>query len=130
MVRIAAQAFWLFVPTLTDIGIRGKPAEGFESLGAVGSQQEGVEVLLQGLMGLVGVLFDRGLFAWPSHPLHRPLGPGMLGCGQALVAALLLTDASDDLMTRVDRALPGGEWDAVSSQHGVDRVGDGSAQVP
>jgi PAS domain-containing protein len=33
MVRIAAKAFWLFLPTLTNIFIRGKPSEGFESLG-------------------------------------------------------------------------------------------------
>jgi hypothetical protein len=46
MVRINRKALWFFLPALTDVFIRGKPSEGFESLGEMIGPQEGVEVLL------------------------------------------------------------------------------------
>lgn len=45
MAWIDGKALWFFLPALTDVFIRGKPSEGFESLGEIVCHQEGIEVL-------------------------------------------------------------------------------------
>jgi hypothetical protein len=42
MVRIYRKAFWLFLPALTDIVIRGEPVQSLEALGEVIGHQEGI----------------------------------------------------------------------------------------
>ena len=67
MVRIVSKAFGLFLPALTDIFIRSKPSEGFESVGEIIGHQRRVEVLFSVLMRLVIEFFDRGFFEGAVH---------------------------------------------------------------
>ena len=56
-------------------------------------------------MGLVVVLFHRGVFERTVHAFHLTIGPGMVGFGEAMVDAKLLADALKDMLKGVyDRA--------------------------
>jgi hypothetical protein len=96
MVRIHGQAFGLFGPAMTDIFIGGKPPEGFESLGEIVGHQEGLEGLLEVLMGLVGVWFDCGVLERLIQAFHVAIGPGMIGFGQPMGAGVFITDPCKD----------------------------------
>jgi hypothetical protein len=107
MVRVAAKAFWLFLPTLTNIFIRGTPSEGFESLGEVVRHQEGVEVCFQVLMGLIIVFFNCRFLERSIHALHLAIGPGMVSFGQPMGDCVFLTDACKDVLEGI---YPVSDW--------------------
>jgi hypothetical protein len=129
MVRIHGQAFWLFVPALTDIVIGGKPFEGFQSFGEVISHQERVEVLLQVLRGLIIVFFDHGVLARSIHMLHLAIRPGMQGFGQPLGNAVLITYLGKEVCEGILILLPICKLDAVIGQYGVKFVRSNSATM-
>jgi hypothetical protein len=129
MVRIVSKAFRRFLPALTDIFIRRKPSEGFESLGEIIGHQEGVEMLFQVLMRLVIVAFDRGFFECTVHALSLPMGPGMMRFGEAMLNTMLLAYTPEDIREGLLILLAISELHAVVRQDGVDLVWDGSDEV-
>jgi hypothetical protein len=58
MVRVNGKTIWLFLPALTDVFIGRKASERFESFGKVIGHEEGLEMVLQMLMGLIVVFLD------------------------------------------------------------------------
>ena len=84
----------------------------------------------QVVMGLVVILFHRSVFKRAVHAFHLTIGPGMVSFGEAMLDAILLADAIENMMEGVLIALTIGELDAVIGEHGVDLVGYGSNQVP
>ena len=119
MVRIDGTAVWFFLPAVTDIFIGGKPFESVESLSEVVRPQESVEGLLQGLMGLVIVCFDRGFLEGSIHALPLAIGPGMIGFGQPMGHGVFITDACNDGCEGILILLPLGKLDAMLGEPGV-----------
>jgi hypothetical protein len=117
MVRIAPKAFGLFVPALTDIFIRSKPSEAFESLGEIIGHQEGVEVLFEVLMRLVIAFLDRGFFVGAVHALDLAVGPGMIRCGEAMLTAMRLAYTPKDMLEGICILLAVGELHTVVRQN-------------
>jgi hypothetical protein len=126
MVRSDGKAGGLFLPTVTNVFIRGKPSAGCESLGAVVCHQEGGEVLLQVLMGLVIGCFHRGMLERAMHALHLAMGPGMIGLGPPMGAGVFLTHACTEVCEGSCLLLPMGQLDAMVGEHGVAWVSHGS----
>ena len=113
MVRIQGKAFWLFLPASADVLIRCESFERFESLGEVIGQQECIQVFFQVLVGLVGIFFHRGVCERAVHAFHLAIRPGLVGVGQPMVEAILLTDASKDMLKCVWIPLAVGKRDAI-----------------
>jgi hypothetical protein len=130
MVRIRGKPCWLFVPALTDVLIGCDSFERFESLREVIGHQEGMQMLFQVVMGLVVILLHGGVFERAVHAFYLAIGPRMVGFGQPMVDAILLTDAIKDMVKCIDITLAVGELDAVIGSHRVDLIGHGGNQVP
>jgi hypothetical protein len=130
MVRIYGKACWLFVPALPDVFIGGESVQRLEALGEAIGHQEGIEVFLEVPVGLVVRLLHGGLFEGTVQAFHLTIGPGMVGLGQPMVNAILLTEAIQDLGERVYIALAVGELATVIGQHRMDLGGHGGNQVP
>src|ERR671918_2353218 len=117
MVRIYGKSFRLFLPASADVFIRCESLERFEALGEVIGHQEGLQMRFQVVMGLVVILFHGGVFERAVHPFHLSIRPGMVGFGEPMVDAILLTDAIKNMLKGVYIALTISELDAVISQH-------------
>jgi hypothetical protein len=117
------------VPALTDVLIRGKPLESFESLGEIVCHQEGIKVLFKVLMCLIVVFLHGSVFERAVHAFHLAIGPGMVGFGEAVPDAILLTDAVKNMGEGLLIAFAVGELDTVIGEHRVDLVGYGGHQV-
>jgi hypothetical protein len=74
---IEIKSFWLSLPALTDVFVRGKSSEGFEPLGEVIGYQKSVEMLFQVL-----------------------IGPGMIGFGQPVCNGVFIADPCKMVMSR------------------------------
>src|SRR5918999_847494 len=115
MVRIRGKAVWFFMPALTDILIGGKPFECFESLREVIGHQKGMQMLFQMVMSLVVIFFHSGVFKRAVHAFHLTIGPGMVSFGEAMLDAILLADAIENMMEGVLIALAVGELNTIIS---------------
>ncbi len=113
MVRIRGQACWLCVPALTDVLIGCESCEGFEPLREVIGHQEGMQMRFQVVLGLVVILFHGGVFARAVHAFDLAIGPRLVGFGEPMVEARLLTDTSKDMLTGRYIARAVGELGAV-----------------
>jgi hypothetical protein len=66
---------------------------------------------------LIVILFHGGVFERAVHAFHLAIGPGMVGFGEPMVDAILMTDAIKNMLKGLDITLPIGELDAVLSQY-------------
>ena len=130
MVRVPDKALGFFLPALTDVLIGGKSFHGLEALGEAIGHQESIQVFFQVLMGLVVILFHCDVFECAVHAFYLAISPGMVGCGQPMVDAMLLADAIKDMLKGVLIAVAVSELDAIIGQHSMDFVRYGSDQVP
>jgi hypothetical protein len=64
--------------------IRGETSEGLEALGEVIGADEVGEVASKLVVALVIEALDGCLFYPPIHAFHLPVGPWMLGLGEAI----------------------------------------------
>jgi hypothetical protein len=116
MVRIPDKAFLLFFLASADILIRRESFACIELLGEVVGHQESIQVRFQMVMGLIVILFHGGVFERAVHAFSLAIRPGMIGFGQPMVDALLLADATKDMLKGILIALPVGELDAIIGQ--------------
>jgi hypothetical protein len=75
------------------------------------------------VVGLVVRLLHGGFFVGTVHALHVAIGPGKVGFGQMMVAAISRADAVKDLEKRVLIAFPVGTLDAVIDEPAVELIG-------
>ena len=101
MVRIHGKIFGLMLPAVTAGFIRGKPAQRLEPLSEVIGHQEGLEVFLEMLVGLVGRLLHGGFFAGTIHAFHLTIGPGMVDFRETLVDAICLAEAIEEMLESI-----------------------------
>ncbi len=82
---IEFEALGFFCPGGGDVFVGCETFEGLESSGEVVGVDEVGEVLPEVLVGFVIETLDGGLFESSVHALDLPVGPGMLGLGQAMI---------------------------------------------
>jgi hypothetical protein len=70
-------------------------------------------MFFQVVMDLVGICFHNGLFECAVHAFDLAIGPRMVGFGEPMVDALLLTDTIHAMIKGIDIALAVGELDAL-----------------
>ena len=75
----------------SDVLVRSEAGESFEALGKVVGVEESGEVLAQLSMAGIIVGADGGVFEGAVHALDLTIGPGMIGLGQTVFDAELLT---------------------------------------
>ena len=129
MERVECESFWLGLPAFTDEFVWREAFERFEATGEVIRVDEGVEVLLQLVMGLVVVAFDSSFLDGSVHAFDLTVCPRMVDLGEAMFDAVLPA-AHVEHVRDILRGWPVGvAWrepklDAVVGQHGVDFVWD------
>jgi hypothetical protein len=128
MAWITGESCWLCLPAPTDVFIGGESFERFESLSELISHQKGLQVFFQ-VVGLIVILVHGGVFAGAVHPFYLAIGPGLVGLGQPMVDAILMTDAIEDMLKGIAITPPVRELEAIIGQHGVDLVWYGGNQV-
>jgi hypothetical protein len=109
----------------TDVRSRGESFRRLASPRDVIGHQQGVRRLFQVGMGLIGILFHRGVFQRAGHACHVTIGPGRVGVGEAVLAAIRLADAIDNRLAGLGIVLAVGELPAVIGAHGVELVAYG-----
>lgn len=103
MERIDCKSERSFLPLLADELVRGEASEGLESFGEVVCHEEGLQVLFELLMGLVVEAFDGGILQSSVHALDLPIGPGMLGFGEAMLDGVLLASIGEGMDSEEER---------------------------
>jgi hypothetical protein len=78
MAWVDGKAFWLFLPALTNVFIRGEASEGCASLGEVVGHQAGLQGLFPVLMGVLVLWLHGGFLQGAVHAFHLAIGPGMV----------------------------------------------------
>ena len=87
-------------------------------------------MLLQAVMGWVVILFHGRVFARAVQACDLAIRPGRVGVGQPRGKAILLPDASNEMVKGLDIALALGARNAVIGQPRVDLLGHGGHHVP
>jgi len=82
------------------------------------------------VMGVVEVSLDGGVLDGPVHAFDLPVGPGMVGLGEAVFDSTKETEPVEGMATKAcggSLAVLGkvGELDTVVGEHGVDAVRNG-----
>ena len=104
------------------------PAEGFEAFGEIVRGDEVLQVCAELLVIVVVVSLHGGFFDGPIHAFDLPVGPGMIGFGEAVIDAVQKTDSVKRVTAEARRgslAVLGqvGELDAVIGEHYVNSIG-------
>jgi hypothetical protein len=121
MAWIDGNALWCSLPALTDVFIRGKPSQGFALFGEIVGHQADVAVVFEVLMRLGIAFFDCGVFEGAVHALGVAIDPGMMGLSAAVLDAVLLADACQDMLEGIVTPLAVGGLNAIVRPEGVDR---------
>ena len=82
---IEDESIRLFCPCLADVFIGCQTLQGLEPAGKVVGRDEVGEVAAQLVVGFVVVALDRRLFEGAVHAFDLPVGPRVLGLGQAMI---------------------------------------------
>jgi Domain of unknown function (DUF4910)/winged helix-turn-helix len=129
MAWVDGKAFWLFLPASAHVFIRCEALERVESPGEMIGLQEGLQMRFQVAMGVVVVLLNGGILERAVHAFHLPVRPGMVGFGEPMVDAMLLTDAINNMLQGIDITLTIGELNAMISQPGLNLIGHSDNHV-
>ena len=81
---IESKSVWGLCPEFAEIFVRCKSLEGLESAGEVVGPKEVSQVRFELVVGVVEVALDGGVLDSSVHALELPVGPGMVGFGQAV----------------------------------------------
>ncbi len=127
--RVESKPLRVFLPGSADELVGSKALECLEALGEVVSHQEGPDVFLEVLMGLVIELLDGGFFQGAVHAFDLAVGPGMVDPGEAVLDAVGHADAVEDVLEGVAVPLVVAELDAVVGEDGMDLVRHSCNQV-
>ena len=133
MDRIEVKSVGLFLPAFADEFVGGEAFEGFESLGEVISRNEVSKVCAELRVIVVVVALHGGFLNGSVHAFDLPVGPGMVGFGEAVIDAVQKAGPVKRMATKAcgwALAVLGqiGELDAVIGKHGVDVIGNGCNQ--
>jgi len=98
MDRIENESSGLFCPGTADVFVRGKAFQDLETTGEVVSGDEVDQVGSELVVAVIVIAVDGRLFDRAVHPLDLPIGPWVIGLGQAMLDAV----GSADLIEAVD----------------------------
>src|SRR2546423_12077111 len=88
----------LFCPCTADVFVRGRALQDRETTGEIVSGDEVDQVGSELVVAVIVVAVDGRLFDRAVHPFDLPIGPWVMGLGQAMLDAL----GSADLIKSVD----------------------------
>src|SRR5205809_7247720 len=89
---------WIFCPGVADVFIGREPFEDLETASEVVGRHEVGQMRSKLLVIVVVIAIDRRFLEGTVHPLDLPIGPWMIGFGQAMLDAV----GSADLIEAVD----------------------------
>src|SRR5947207_15918120 len=127
MDRIENESSGLFCPGTADVFVRGKAFQDLETTGEIVSGDEVDQVGSELVVAVIVIAVDGRLFDRAVHPLDLPIGPWVMGLGQAMLDAV----GSADLIEAVDRVSSRppiaifwqvGKLDTVIGQHRMQSV--------
>src|SRR5438477_7732585 len=98
MDRIENESAGLSCPGAADVFVSGKAFQDLETTGEVVSRDEVDQVGSELVVAVIVIAVDGRLFDRTVHPLDLPIGPWVIGLGQAM----LDTIGSADLIEAVD----------------------------
>src|SRR5437763_10002054 len=96
--RVEDEATWLFCPGIADVLIGREPFEDLETASEVVGRDEVDQVGSELVVAVIVIAVDGRLFDRAVHPLDLPIGPWVMGLGQAMLDAV----GSADLIEWVD----------------------------
>ena len=117
------------MPRFADRFVGSEPFECPKPASEIVGGDKVAEVLPKLCVAVVMVAFDGGFLDGPVHPFDLAVGPRVLHPDQAVLDAILVADAIEDVVEGVFVMGVIGELDTVVGQHGVDGVGHGCDQV-
>src|SRR5438045_9447691 len=85
MDRIENESSGLFCPGTADVFVRGKAFQDLETTGEIVSGDEVDQVGSELVVAVIVIAVDGRLFDRTVHPLDLPIGPWMMGLGQAML---------------------------------------------
>ena len=99
--RVEAESFRLDCPSVADELVGCEAVEGFEPSGKIVGGDEVVEMPNELAIRLVVISLDGRVLDRPVHPLDLPIGPGVVGLGQAMFDPVFPTDAIERMPTEL-----------------------------
>src|SRR5579864_6102487 len=124
---IEGEAAWVFFPNAANVFVGRKTFQCLEPTAKVVGGNEVSQAAAQLAVGFVVVALDGRFLEGAVHPLDLPIGPGVVGFGQAVFDAACSTDllegveaVAGDLAVADARQV--GELEAVVGQHGVNPI--------
>src|SRR5436853_7903896 len=88
MDRIENESSGLFCPGTADVFVRGKAFQDLETTGEIVSGDEVDQVGSELVVAVIVIAVDGRLFDRAGHPLDLPIGPWVMGLGQAMLDAV------------------------------------------
>lgn len=85
---IAGEAFGLCRPCPADHLVGREVAQGLQAPGEIAGVEIRGEMVLELPVGIVVMALDGRLFGCAVHPLRLPIGPRVVGLGQAMLGAV------------------------------------------
>src|SRR5437588_9812839 len=85
MDRIENESSGLFCPGTADVFVRGKAFQDLETTGEIVSGDEVDQVGSELVVAVIVIAVDGRLFDRAVHPLDLPIGPWVMGLGQAML---------------------------------------------
>src|SRR5206468_8699574 len=127
MDRIENESSGLFCPGTADVFVRGKAFQDLETTGEIVSGDEVDQVGSELVVAVIVIAVDGRLFDRTVHPLDLPIGPWVMGLGQAMldtVGSADLVEAVDPVTSRPPIAIfwQVGKLDTVIGQHRMQSV--------
>ena len=94
------------MPARTDELVRSEASESFESFGEVVGVEEGGQVFLELIMGLVKIGADSSLLDGAVHALDLTVGPRVIGFGEPMIDVMAGTGGFEGMGAKDFHALP------------------------
>ena len=127
---IESKSVWGLRPEFTEVFVGREAFEGLESPGEVVGSEEVGQVCFELVVGVVEVSLDGSVLNGSIHAFDLPVGPGMVGLGQAVFDSMNETEPVEGMAAEacgwslaVLRQV--GELDAVVCEQGMDAVRNG-----
>ncbi len=127
---IERKSVWGLSPEFTEVFIGRQSFEGLESSGEVVGSEEVGQVSFELVMGVVEVALHRSVLDGPVHALDLPVGPRVVGLGEAVFDSMHETEPIERMSAEACRWSLAvlrqiGELDAVVGEHGMDAIRNG-----
>lgn len=113
------EEFRVFLPLLTDIPVRRQAAQCIEPSCKIIDHDEGVEMLLQLVMGFVVTGFHGCILQYPVHSFDLAVGPRVIRLREPVVDAVFIADAIKQMHEGMSVCFAMRKLDAIIGKYSV-----------